>query len=208
MTGVLLSAGLGHEPAPPDGLTAAEGASGISLEWVETDPLAIGYVVYRSVVSTVADPPDRLNDEPIQGGAFVDTDVSSGSFICYTVQTVGPSGLPSLDSIEACASFHARADGFFKRGDADGSGTVNIADPIATLNLLFTGSFDPPCLDAADFNDSGAVSNDDAIAGLSFLFLGAAPPPSPGPNFCGSDETNDGDVELGCRFHICEELGT
>ncbi len=113
-----------------------------------------------------------------------------------------------MDSNEACSSFLPNAFGFFKRGDVDGSGELDISDAIATLNHLFLGTFQPDCLDAVDFNDSGDIDISDAVASLEYQFLGKAPPPEPGAAVCGFDPTPDGDIELGCNFHICEQLGT
>jgi VCBS repeat protein/dockerin type I repeat protein len=83
---------------------------------------------------------------------------------------------------------------FFKRGDSDSSGTVDITDPIRTLGVLFLGQGFFLCEDAADANDDGAVDIADPILTLSFLFQGGArisePYPMPGP-----DLTEDA---LGC----------
>ncbi len=79
----------------------------------------------------------------------------------------------------------------FKRGDADGSGELDISDPIAALSWLFTGGREPVCLDAADSNDDGVVDISDPIGVLGFLFLGASPPDPPGPSSCGPDPTGD-----------------
>ena len=84
----------------------------------------------------------------------------------------------------------------FLRGDSNQDGTVDISDPIFTLNGLFAGGPLPVCPDAADANDDGAVDLSDAVATLSSLFFGtgALPDPSSAPGF---DPTGD---ELGCRF--------
>jgi N-acetylneuraminic acid mutarotase len=81
----------------------------------------------------------------------------------------------------------------FRRGDVDSSG-LDISDPIAILNRLFTSG--PPflCDDAADANDDGTIDISDPIAVLLFLFLGAPvlPPPAVGES---GDPTPD---LLGC----------
>ena len=198
-----------HQPEPPTELSATSTASSIVLGWVATpsDHVA-GYDIYRSRVSTTADPAVRITDELVQGTAFTDNDVSRGVFFCYTVRAVSHEEFQSLDSNEACASFQPNAFGFFKRGDTDGSGSLDISDPIYALSHLFLGNFQPECLDAADFDDNGTIELSDAIASLTFQFLGTEPPPAPGIDSCGFDPTPDGDVELGCNFHICEDEGT
>ncbi|MFN0060785.1 MAG: right-handed parallel beta-helix repeat-containing protein [Planctomycetota bacterium] len=84
------------------------------------------------------------------------------------------------------------------RGDDNGDGAVNIADPIFNLAYLFTGgpSF---CLDAQDSNDDGLLNIADPIFHLSFLFTGGAHPPDPVVP-CGTDPTTDA---LGCADSSC-----
>jgi parallel beta-helix repeat protein len=90
----------------------------------------------------------------------------------------------------------------FRRGDADGSGALDISDPIALLGHLFLGGTAPECLDAADSDDSGTLDLTDGIYSLTFQFLGGAPLPEPFPD-CGSDETSD---DLTCtRYSPCRE---
>jgi len=79
---------------------------------------------------------------------------------------------------------------FFLRGDADGSGEVDITDAIRILNYLFTGGAAPVCMDAADVGDRGEVDISGAIAILGYLFLGAASPAIPFP-LSGPDPTED-----------------
>ena len=79
----------------------------------------------------------------------------------------------------------------FLRGDVNFDGVMNISDPIASLDFLFRGRFQPPCADAVDFNDDGRVDITDPVATLSYLYRGGAPPPapypSPGPDPTGTD---------------------
>ena len=75
----------------------------------------------------------------------------------------------------------------FRRGDSDGSGSIEVTDAIFMLYFLFLGGGKPPCLEAADADDSGAIDLTDAIFTLYFLFLGGDEPPAPGPRDCGED---------------------
>lgn len=84
----------------------------------------------------------------------------------------------------------------FVRGDANGTGDVDISDAIFTLARLFASGEPFPCEDAADANDDGQVDISDAILGLAYLFLGRSAPPAPFPA-CGTDPTPDGiDCEI------------
>lgn len=88
----------------------------------------------------------------------------------------------------------------FIRGDANGDGMFDIADPVQTLGTLFVpGSDVPPCLDAADSNDDETHDISDAIYSLSALFATGAPlPPAPHPD-CGNDATGDA---LDCAMYV------
>lgn len=78
----------------------------------------------------------------------------------------------------------------FLRGDANGSGKMDIADAVAILGHIFLGEAKPNCMKAADVNDDGKVDLSDPISALSFLFLGGAAPAIPFLA-CGADPTAD-----------------
>lgn len=77
----------------------------------------------------------------------------------------------------------------FVRGDANGSGVVDISDALKILLHLFAGSA-IDCADALDVDDDEAVNVTDAVALLEFLFRGGpaprAPFPTPGPDPSGT----------------------
>jgi hypothetical protein len=77
----------------------------------------------------------------------------------------------------------------FRRGDHDGSGTVDITDSLNRLGFLFLGTTPSNCQDASDFDNSGAIDISDSLNELTFLFLGTVVPPPPGVTFCGPDPT-------------------
>ena len=89
----------------------------------------------------------------------------------------------------------------FSRGDVNADGVLDISDAVATLENLFIGKGDLPCLDVADSNDDGSVDISDPVHGLQFLFLGGPAPEQ--PFFaCGPDPTDD---ELTCEsYSACE----
>ncbi len=86
------------------------------------------------------------------------------------------------------------ASATFTRGDANGDGSIDVSDAVATLLYLFA-SGNVRCLDAADADDDGGVRINDALYVLNALFSPGAPsipPPSPAR---GLDPTADA---LGC----------
>ena len=86
----------------------------------------------------------------------------------------------------------------FKRAEANGDGTVNVADGIYILGFLFAGGPAPLCLDSADANDDETINLADTIWILSWNFGGGPPPPSPGPFTCGLDPFGTG---LDCAIY-------
>ena len=84
----------------------------------------------------------------------------------------------------------------FIRADANGSGMIDIADPIYTLNYLFLNG-PSICLDAMDANASGAVDLADALYSLSYINGSGPPPPAPFPA-CGTAPLLGCDSFPGC----------
>ena len=79
----------------------------------------------------------------------------------------------------------------FRRGDANLSGGVELADAMSILLHLFAGGGELLCEDAADVDDDGVINLNDAFANLLYLFRGGSAPPAPGPFVCGADLTED-----------------
>jgi hypothetical protein len=90
----------------------------------------------------------------------------------------------------------------FLRGDANGDGTVDVSDAVATFGYLFLGDQEPPCQDAADANDDAALEISDGVRTLLFLFGGAEPPAGGGA--CNADE----EPSRGCAsYTVCAPPG-
>jgi hypothetical protein len=84
----------------------------------------------------------------------------------------------------------------FTRGDCNGDGSVDVADPIATLAHLF-GGVPSLCPEACEVNGDSALDMADPIAALGYLFGSAPSPPLPLPfPDCGADPDPAG--SLGC----------
>lgn len=77
----------------------------------------------------------------------------------------------------------------FVRGDANGSGGVEVGDAVTVLQYLFSGGV-LVCLDSGDANDNGGLDISDPIYVLGYLFSSGAAPPAPFPN-PGPDPTPD-----------------
>lgn len=112
-----------------------------------------------------------------------------------------PTSPPDPDgTIADLGAFFFSQEELFVRGDCNGDGSLNIADAIGALGLLFNPGGLPPCSDACDANDDGSFNIADIVAVLEFLFdpgtLGL-PEPFGG---CGPDPTVD---TLDCMIYVC-----
>ena len=86
--------------------------------------------------------------------------------------------------------------------DTDGSGSIEITDPIIVFDYLFVTGVAPGCLASANSNRQLGVNISSGIYILNFLFLGGPEPPAPFPD-CGRSSF-EGDVALGCKTpHDC-----
>jgi 1,4-alpha-glucan branching enzyme len=74
----------------------------------------------------------------------------------------------------------------FVRGDCDGDGVLDIADPLRALWALFLDAGRGDCWAACDADADNAVSVTDALYTLSFVFRSGPPPAAPWPE-CGSN---------------------
>ena len=76
---------------------------------------------------------------------------------------------------------------WFRRGDSNGDGRLDVSDATHSLGFLFLGvRSGDRCWPAMDANDDDEIDLADAIYTLGFLFLGTKPPPAPFER-CGPD---------------------
>ena len=89
----------------------------------------------------------------------------------------------------------------FLRGDINGDGTVDVADPVVLIEFLFQDGDAPDCLATGDTDgddDFGGFS--DLLFLLSAVFLEGTVIPEPNPD-CGLDA--DTVLNLGCNNPTC-----
>jgi hypothetical protein len=139
---------------------------------------------------------NRFNGEPLPGERF-------------PLRLVGP-GLPGREKVSQVVRIEL--SGFpeepeFIRGDVNGDGVINIADPIRLLSYLFRIPEPPGCQDAADSNNDGDLDIVDAIGILGYLFAAEPPLPAPFPG-CGPDEDEVEDTLDKCLYDagVCPEV--
>ncbi|MBI4583495.1 MAG: hypothetical protein HY717_05695 [Planctomycetes bacterium] len=90
-------------------------------------------------------------------------------------------GTPHWDEILKAFKELIKTSVPFIRGDADGSGEIDLSDAINILLYLFLGIGFPDCLSALDADGNGLLELTDAIAILDHLFITGQPFPPPFP---------------------------
>jgi hypothetical protein len=70
---------------------------------------------------------------------------------------------------------------YFRRGDANADGSVDVSDALTTLLYLFAAGRTPPCLQSADADGTDEINLTDAVYLLQFLFLSGEVIPAPFP---------------------------
>lgn len=113
--------------------------------------------------------------------------LDSAAEVSALIALLGASSPPGL----ALTPFAPPVGVQFVRGDCNADGSLNIADAVFTLNVLFPIGAPPipDCDDACDANDDDSQNIADAVAILTALF-GAPPVPLPAPLTCGVDPTD------------------
>lgn len=152
---------------------------GDSVRW-EHEPMEMPHTVTSGLSSSPADNPGAVfnalstDSQPV----FVFQFLQAGDqpYFCIPHELLGMTGM-------------VRVQERFIRGDANGDGSVTIADPVVILAYLFQGA-PATCLDAHDVNDDGSVDVADAVSGLGYLFAGGPAPADPFPS-SGPDRTDD-----------------
>jgi hypothetical protein len=185
----------------PSGAVCGEVLHTISRE----DPLFVKEGVFNrhrfvkvTIGGVVYDLPDFIVDRPDYHLRPGSPAIGAGTPEGAPPEDIEGTGRPCAGGIDAGAYQSGGCEpGVFRRGDTDGSGTLNVTDPIRVLHFLFRGGVPLSCLDAGDVDDSGSLNVTDPIYLLSFLFHGGPPPRSPHPG-CGQDETPEG---LGCESY-------
>lgn len=113
----------------------------------------------------------------------------------------GPTGMPAFATANSPTNFAGVTGSVdaggptspdFVRCDANADAQFNIADAVAILGFLFSGS-SVDCQAALDCNDDSQANIADAVAALDSLFGGGGNPMPPFPS-CGTDPTLGGSL--------------
>lgn len=140
---------------------------------------------YTHVLITVTMDDQRLYSDSVDGTSFslpIDTLIDPyGDYLFQFESYCGPSDAGGL--IERTV----RISRPYRRCDANGDGTLDVADAADLLSRLFSSGTPHPCEKAADCDKDNALTINDAVRILVHVFVGSIPPPeAPYPD-CGVD---------------------
>lgn len=154
------------------GLVAEAGLGRVALQW-NTDEKdfedLLGYNIYRytedSKDTTI------INESILEGSedAFTDYDVVPGKTYYYYIKQLTTS-LQSYDLSNAVAATPLTA----KKGDANGSNSVDVADIVTQVSYLTGNTPQPFIFEAADVNADGKVNILDIVATVNLIINPAA----------------------------------
>jgi len=157
-------------PAPVEGGALAcefQAGQGLTATWRNVFPASFidVHLVSAETTRLVATVPGGTESILIPGAAPGDT-VAIQAFA-----DVG--GVCRGSPLATCPQSGRR----FLRGLCSGAGTFpSISDGVFTLNFLFLGGTEPPCLEACDTSGDSSLDISDAVLLLNFLFLGGPAP--------------------------------
>lgn len=108
--------------------------------------------------------------------AVSDSTVVSCNFSDDSITELTPSGhvLTTLRTGDGPLTAAKYPSCFVKRGDADGSGAIDISDAVYMINRIFSGGAPPVVTAAGDFNCDNGFDISDAVAIISHIFSGGA----------------------------------
>ena len=89
-------------------------------------------------------------------------------------------------------------ENFILRGDVNNDTSIDLADGVLILRMLFQEPYILPCWDAADINDDGLVDVADAVNSVMNFFIADTQFPPLG--YCEYDTTPD---NLGICYFTC-----
>jgi hypothetical protein len=201
---------IGYDPAATavtgadvEGTLTGDGSPEFTIPYFDETENVFEY----SVIFDFMPPYDRQQILPVEDGILfrivfdVPADAALGEHVLQLRNEVGNPPLSNNFVVEGLSVFPDLTDGTvtisdgpaeatFIRGDANGSGKMDIADGIYILNFLYKEGPVPPCMDAADVDDNGRVNMTDGVNAIDYVFKGSPVPMAPFPA-AGLDPTAD-----------------
>ena len=153
------------------GFAAEAGVGKVSLSWDNTEENfddMLGYNLYRYTLAE-----DGSQSEPAcinrslitpKETEFVDYDITPGNTYCYYYKVLSTSLTENSPSKVVAATPRAAS-----KGDANGSGNVDVNDVVSIVNYMVGVDQRPFILDAADVNSDTAIDILDVVSTVNII---------------------------------------
>ena len=151
------------------GFVAEPGVGKVTLTWdnpEENFDDMLGYNLYRYTLNENDEPNEavRINETLLDTEEFVDYDIVPGTTYCYYYKVLRTSMDENAPSRVVSAT--PRAAG---KGDANGSGNVDVSDVVTEVNYMVGRDPKPFIFDAADVNDDTEVDILDVVGTVNII---------------------------------------
>lgn len=151
------------------GFTAEAGVGKVSLTWdnpEENFDDMLGYNLYRYTLDAneVAGDTIRINERLLDTEEYIDYDITPGTTYCYYYKVLRTSLSENAPSKVVAAT--PRAAGM---GDANASGTVDVADVVTEVNYMVGANPKPFMFEAADINADKNIDILDIVGTVNII---------------------------------------
>lgn len=153
------------------GFAAEAGVGKVSLSWDNTEENfddMLGYNLYRYILAEDGSQsePTCINRSLINPDEteFVDYDITPGTTYCYYYKVLSTSLTENSPSKVVAATPRAAS-----KGDANGSGDVDVNDVVSIVNYMVGVDQCPFILDAADVNSDTAIDILDVVSTVNII---------------------------------------
>lgn len=151
------------------GFVAEAGVGKVTLTWENPEENfddMLGYNMYRYTLGANNEPGDtiRLNEQLLDTEELVDYDIIPGTTYCYFYKVMRTSLDENSPSKTVAAT--PRAAG---KGDANGSGSVDVADVVTEVNYMVGRDPKPFIFDAADVNTDTEIDILDVVGTVNII---------------------------------------
>lgn len=151
------------------GFTAEAGVGKVSLTWENSEENfddMLGYNLYRYTLDAneVAGDTIRINERLLDTEEYIDYDITPGTTYCYYYKVLRTSLSENAPSKVVAAT--PRAAGM---GDANASGTVDVADVVTEVNYMVGANPKPFMFEAADINADKNIDILDIVGTVNII---------------------------------------
>lgn len=151
------------------GFSAEAGVGKVSLSWENPEENfddMLGYNLYRYTLDANEASGDtiRINERLLDSEEYIDYDITPGTTYCYYYKVLRTSLSENAPSKVVAATPRAAA-----MGDANASGTVDVADVVTEVNYMVGANPKPFMFEAADINADKNIDILDIVGTVNII---------------------------------------